>query len=64
MKWNAEFSGASDHSIRNTPEERKKRRPLLRFAYSNKRLTGMPVLGILYPSPSLVELAALSRSRR
>ena len=45
-----------DDSIRNTPEERKKRRPLLRFAYSNKRLTGMPVLGILYPSPSLVEL--------
>ena len=46
-----------DNSIRNTPEERKRRRPLLRFAYSNKRLTGMPVLGILYPSPSLVELA-------
>ena len=45
-----------DDSIRNTPEERKKRRPLLRFAYSNERLTGMPVLGILYPSPSLVEL--------
>ena len=43
-------------SIRNTPEERRKRRPLLRFAYSNERLTGMPVLGILYPSPSLVEL--------
>ena len=48
--------GRFDDSIRNTPEERKKRRPLLRFAYSNKRLTGMPVLGILYPSPSLVEL--------
>ena len=45
-----------DDSIRNTPEERKKRRPLLRFAYANERLTGMPVLGILYPSPSLVEL--------
>ena len=45
-----------DDSIRNTPEERKKRRPLLRFAYSNERLTGMPVLGILYPSPSLVEM--------
>ncbi|WP_428273526.1 helicase-related protein [Candidatus Palauibacter sp.] len=45
-----------DDSIRNTPEERKKRRPLLRFAYSNERLTGMPVLGLLYPSPSLVEL--------
>ena len=45
-----------DDAIRNTPEERKKRRPLLRFAYSNERLTGMPVLGVLYPSPSLVEL--------
>ena len=45
-----------DDSVRNKPEERKKRRPLLRFAYANERLTGMPVLGILYPSPSLVEL--------
>ncbi|MCY3676525.1 MAG: helicase-related protein [Gemmatimonadetes bacterium] len=47
-----------DDSIRNTPEERKKRRPLLRFAYSQERegLTGMPVLAILYPSPSLAEL--------
>lgn len=45
-----------DDSIRNTPEDRRKRRPLLRFAYSNDRLTGMPVLGMLYPSPSLVEL--------
>ena len=45
-----------DDTIRNTPEERRRRRPLLRFAYSNERLTGMPVLGILYPSPSLAEL--------
>ena len=45
-----------DDAVRNTPEERKKRRPLLRFAYSNERLTGMPVLGLLYPSPSLAEL--------
>jgi len=45
-----------DDSILNTPEERRKRRPLLRFSYANERLTGMPVLGILYPSPSLVEL--------
>ena len=41
---------------RNTPEQRRKRRPLLRFGYAKERLTGMPVLGILYPSPSLVEL--------
>ena len=45
-----------DDSIRNTPEERRRQRPLLRFAYSNERLTGMPVLGMLYPSPSLVDL--------
>ncbi len=45
-----------DNSIRNTPEERRRRRPLLRFAYSDDRLTGMPVLGLLYPSPSLAEL--------
>lgn len=47
-----------DESVRNTPEARKKRRPLLRFAYSNERksLTGMPVLAILYPSPSLADL--------
>ena len=47
-----------DDSIRNTPEDRRKRRPLLRFAYSQERrgLTGMPVLAILYPSPSLAEL--------
>ncbi len=47
-----------DDQIRNTPEERRKRRPLLRFSYSKERksLTGMPVLAILYPSPSLAEL--------
>lgn len=47
-----------DESVRNTPEERRRRRPLLRFAYSQERqgLTGMPVLAILYPSPSLAEL--------
>ena len=43
-------------SIPNTPEERRRRRPLLRFAYANERLTGMPVLGLLYPSPSLADL--------
>ena len=45
-----------DDAVRNTLEERRKRRPLLRFSYAKERLTGMPVLGILYPSPSLVEL--------
>ena len=47
-----------DESARNTPAERRRRRPLLRFAYSEERrgLTGMPVLAILYPSPSLAGL--------
>lgn len=45
-----------DASVRNTPEDRRQRRPLLRFAYLNERLTGMPVLAIMYPSPSLAEL--------
>ncbi len=49
------FRRARD-SARNTPEERRKRRPLLRFSLSNERLSGMPVLGILYPSPSLAQL--------
>lgn len=36
----------------NTPEARERRRPLLRFARSNdskNKLSGMPVLGLLYP---------------
>ena len=45
-----------DKSARNESDERRKRRPLLRFAYSNERLTGMPVLAIMYPSPSLADL--------
>ncbi|ACN17508.1 DEAD/DEAH box helicase:helicase, C-terminal [Desulforapulum autotrophicum HRM2] len=40
----------------NTAEERQKRRPLLQFAFSNERLTGMPVLGLLYPSFTLARL--------
>lgn len=38
----------------NTPEARKRRRPLLRFARTTDgTLTGMPVLGLLYPSSVL-----------
>jgi len=37
----------------NTQEARKRRRPLLRFAKSAGRLTGMPVLGLFYPSEFL-----------
>lgn len=39
----------------NTAEERKKRRPLLRYAVSDGRLTGMPVLGLIYPSEFLAK---------
>jgi len=41
---------------KNTPEERKRRRPLLRFARSDGRLTGLPVLGMVYPSLTLASL--------
>jgi hypothetical protein len=40
----------------NTPDARKKKRPLLRFAFSDDRLTGMPVLGIIYPAGHLASL--------
>jgi hypothetical protein len=40
----------------NTTEYRKKQRPLLRFAFSGGRLTGMPILSLLYPSFSLARL--------
>lgn len=38
-----------EDDARNNADARKRRRPLLMFARSDKRLTGMPVLGILYP---------------
>jgi Helicase conserved C-terminal domain len=38
---------------RNSTEARKRRGPLLRFARQDDRLTGMPVLGIIYPSVAL-----------
>ena len=37
----------------NTPEARRRRTPLLRFTRADLRLTGMPVLGMLYPSSTL-----------
>ncbi|MBD2451421.1 DEAD/DEAH box helicase [Nostoc sp. FACHB-152] len=37
----------------NTSEARKRRHPLLRFARTDGRLTGMQVLGLLYPSTVL-----------
>ena len=39
-----------DPEARNTAEGRKQRRPLLRFTITGGRLTGMPVLALLYPS--------------
>lgn len=40
----------------NSAEARKRRTPLLRFTRADGRLTGMPVLGIIYPSVSLARL--------
>ncbi len=40
----------------NTPDARARRRPLLMFTRSQGRLTGMPVLAMLYPSFRLAEL--------
>lgn len=41
---------------RNSAQARKRRRPLLRFARTTGRLTGMPVLALMYPSVSLARL--------
>jgi hypothetical protein len=45
---------------RNTIEARRRRRPLLNIAVDRssgeERLTGMPVLGLMYPSPALAAL--------
>jgi hypothetical protein len=45
-----------DPTARNTTEERTNRRGLLRIARSEGRLTGLPVLGLMYPSPTLAGL--------
>ena len=39
-----------DASAENTPEARRRRTALLRFGRAEGRLTGMPVLGLIYPS--------------
>ena len=46
----------------NTPDARRARRPLLTFTLSQGRLTGMPVLGMLYPSPALARLPTRGNS--
>ena len=39
----------------NSLDARKRRRPLLRFARTDERLTGMPLLGLLYPCTTLAK---------
>ena len=45
--------GSFEDTPENTPEARKRRHPLLRFTRTEGRLTGMPVLSLLYPSTVL-----------
>jgi hypothetical protein len=53
-----------DPDALNTPEEREKRRPLLRFALSNGRLTGLNALGLIVPSFRLAEATDPLKYRR
>jgi hypothetical protein len=51
------FDGASTSEERpNTQEARDKRRPLLRFARSDGRLTGLPLFSLLYPAVTLAQI--------
>lgn len=53
-----------DASAVNTVEARERRRPLLMFARSEGRLTGMPVLSLLYPSTTLARIGDLLARKR
>lgn len=44
-----------DSKAINTPKARKKKTPLLRFSLSEGRLTGMPVLGMIFPAGCLAD---------
>jgi len=44
-----------DQAAVNTAEARKGRSPLLRIARSNERLTGLPLMALLYPCQTLAE---------
>jgi hypothetical protein len=57
VSYEAERRVMGGRRRRNTPEDREKVRPLLRFARSRGRLVGMPSLALLYPSPALAQLA-------
>ncbi|KPK82246.1 MAG: hypothetical protein AMS25_03105 [Gemmatimonas sp. SM23_52] len=45
-----------ENEPKNTAEARDRRRPLLRFSVADGRPTGMPVLGLMYPSSALAQL--------
>jgi hypothetical protein len=47
---------ASAQDIENTAESRERFSPLLTFTRSGERLSGMRLLGLLYPSPTLADL--------
>jgi hypothetical protein len=57
-------SAVEGSGLRNTPEGRKKVAALLRFSRSEKRLTGMPVLGLVYPSLAIAGAFDPVQSRR
>lgn len=48
-----ELTRRVDPSARNLPEDRRTRGNRLRFTREGERLTGMPVVALLYPSPRL-----------
>lgn len=58
VSYEAERRGVWSHeeAPENSPTARRRRTPLLRFARSRGRLTGMPVLALVYPSIALAEL--------
>jgi hypothetical protein len=54
---------AFNKESKNTKTARERRRPLLRFAQSEGRLTGLPVLGLIYPSQVLARFPKLDPLR-
>lgn len=56
--------GKRTGQLTNTAAARKKRRPLLRFAQSERRLTGLPLFTLVYPSLTLAKIADPLKIRR
>ena len=56
MSYEAERRIMAKTGRTNTPGARAKLTELLKFTEAKGRLTGMPVLGLLYPSPSLADI--------